>query len=340
MDRPVRRNKKIVDYSQFGDLENDDEDFASIPAPLNKKSKKEPNDTKREKKEKQKRPQKEVTSLQTKTSGKRIALDDKLYKRDLEVALALSVKQQSAEVFEVQDSQEQGIKKCEAPELENADSSLVLSNCSVDSVVLVTNKLNTCNTGVTQITDENNIHADVGMQRRAVSKVTSQQKLQTNDSDDGDSADDYEPASVSDEESESCSDFSEDDEEEDFAVKKKKKIKEKIRKETKVKVQTGREKKLPKSRVNSTVSASRVIHTKSEPTLKKIPDLSEPVGQPLYTSSPSTDKNKPKWTPPAASGSSNNTLKGVSVKSPTQGLRLGLSRLARVKPLHPSAASS
>uniref|UniRef100_A0A7M4FZG2 RAD51 associated protein 1 n=1 Tax=Crocodylus porosus TaxID=8502 RepID=A0A7M4FZG2_CROPO len=330
MDRPVRRNKKIVDYSQFGDLENDDEDFASIPAPLNKKSKKEPNDTKREKKEKQKRPQKEVTSLQTKTSGKRIALDDKLYKRDLEVALALSVKQQSAEVFEVQDSQEQGIKKCEAPELENADSSLVLSNCSVDSVVL----------GVTQITDENNIHADVGMQRRAVSKVTSQQKLQTNDSDDGDSADDYEPASVSDEESESCSDFSEDDEEEDFAVKKKKKIKEKIRKETKVKVQTGREKKLPKSRVNSTVSASRVIHTKSEPTLKKIPDLSEPVGQPLYTSSPSTDKNKPKWTPPAASGSSNNTLKGVSVKSPTQGLRLGLSRLARVKPLHPSAASS
>ncbi|XP_019399747.1 PREDICTED: RAD51-associated protein 1 [Crocodylus porosus] len=317
MDRPVRRNKKIVDYSQFGDLENDDEDFASIPAPLNKKSKKEPNDTKREKKEKQKRPQKEVTSLQTKTSGKRIALDDKLYKRDLEVALALSVKQQSAEVFEVQDSQEQGIKKCEAPELENADSSLVLSNCSVDSVVL-----------------------DVGMQRRAVSKVTSQQKLQTNDSDDGDSADDYEPASVSDEESESCSDFSEDDEEEDFAVKKKKKIKEKIRKETKVKVQTGREKKLPKSRVNSTVSASRVIHTKSEPTLKKIPDLSEPVGQPLYTSSPSTDKNKPKWTPPAASGSSNNTLKGVSVKSPTQGLRLGLSRLARVKPLHPSAASS
>ncbi|KYO44695.1 RAD51-associated protein 1 isoform X1 [Alligator mississippiensis] len=315
MDRPVRRNKKIVDYSQFGDLENDDEDFASIPAPLNKKSKKELNDTKREKKENQKRPQKEVTSLQTKTSGKRIALDDKLYKRDLEVALALSVKQQSAEVFEVQDSQEQGIKKCAAPELENADSSLVLSNCSVDSVVL-----------------------DAGMQRRAVSKVISQQKLQTNDSDDGASADDYEPASISDEESESCSDFSEDDEE-DFAVKKKKKIKEKIRKETKVKVQTDREKKLPKSRVNSTVSASRVVHTKSEPTLKKIPGSSEPVGQPLHTSSPSTDK-KPKWTPPAASGSSNNTLKGVSVKSPTQGLRLGLSRLARVKPLHPSAASS
>ncbi|XP_019337730.1 RAD51-associated protein 1 isoform X2 [Alligator mississippiensis] len=276
MDRPVRRNKKIVDYSQFGDLENDDEDFASIPAPLNKKSKKELNDTKREKKENQKRPQKEVTSLQTKTSG---------------------------------------IKKCAAPELENADSSLVLSNCSVDSVVL-----------------------DAGMQRRAVSKVISQQKLQTNDSDDGASADDYEPASISDEESESCSDFSEDDEE-DFAVKKKKKIKEKIRKETKVKVQTDREKKLPKSRVNSTVSASRVVHTKSEPTLKKIPGSSEPVGQPLHTSSPSTDK-KPKWTPPAASGSSNNTLKGVSVKSPTQGLRLGLSRLARVKPLHPSAASS
>ncbi|NXC14922.1 R51A1 protein, partial [Corythaeola cristata] len=42
----------------------------------------------------------------------------------------------------------------------------------------------------------------------------------------------------------------------------------------------------------------------------------------------------------AASGSSNNSMKYVSVKSPTQCLRLGLSRLARVKPLHPSATSS
>ncbi|NWU71243.1 R51A1 protein, partial [Pterocles burchelli] len=87
------------------------------------------------------------------------------------------------------------------------------------------------------------------------------------------------------------------------------------------------------------VSPSRIMEQKSEPTQKMMSSSSEPVGRPLHTSSPVTDR-KPKWIPPAASGSSNNPTKYASVKSPTQCLRLGLSRLARVKPLHPSATSS
>ncbi|NXV32497.1 R51A1 protein, partial [Rissa tridactyla] len=87
------------------------------------------------------------------------------------------------------------------------------------------------------------------------------------------------------------------------------------------------------------VSPSRIMEQKSEPTQRKMSSSSAPVGRPLHTSSPVTDK-KPKWIPPAASGSSNNSTKYVSLKSPTQCLRLGLSRLARVKPLHPSATSS
>ncbi|NXN57752.1 R51A1 protein, partial [Rynchops niger] len=87
------------------------------------------------------------------------------------------------------------------------------------------------------------------------------------------------------------------------------------------------------------VSPSRIMEQKSEPTETKMSSSSAPVGRPLHTSSPVTDK-KPKWIPPAASGSSNNSMKYVSLKSPTQCLRLGLSRLARVKPLHPSATSS
>ncbi|KFQ60543.1 RAD51-associated protein 1 [Pelecanus crispus] len=87
------------------------------------------------------------------------------------------------------------------------------------------------------------------------------------------------------------------------------------------------------------VPPSRITEQKSEPTQKMLSSSSEPVGRPLHTSSPVTDK-KPKWIPPAASGSSNNSMKYVSLKSPTQCLRLGLSRLARVKPLHPSATSS
>lgn len=38
----------------------------------------------------------------------RLSLDDKLYKRDLEVALALSVKEKFANPEEVQNSEEQG----------------------------------------------------------------------------------------------------------------------------------------------------------------------------------------------------------------------------------------
>ncbi|KFV68103.1 RAD51-associated protein 1 [Dryobates pubescens] len=90
--------------------------------------------------------------------------------------------------------------------------------------------------------------------------------------------------------------------------------------------------------ISPLASPSPMTENKSEPT-QKMSSSSQPVGRPLHTSSPGTDK-KPKWIPPAASGSSNNPAKYLSVKSPTQCLRLGLSRLARVKPLHPSATSS
>ncbi|NXX84415.1 R51A1 protein, partial [Urocolius indicus] len=91
--------------------------------------------------------------------------------------------------------------------------------------------------------------------------------------------------------------------------------------------------------ISPVVSPSPIMEGKYEPAQKVTSGSSEAVGRPLHTSSPVIEK-KPKWIPPAASGSSNNSMKYVSVKAPTQCLRLGLSRLARVKPLHPSAASS
>ncbi|NXM78861.1 R51A1 protein, partial [Serilophus lunatus] len=87
------------------------------------------------------------------------------------------------------------------------------------------------------------------------------------------------------------------------------------------------------------VSPSWTTEQKPEPKQKLVPSSSEALGRPLLASSPVTDK-RPKWTPPAPSGSSNAPVKCASVKSPTHCLRLGLSRLARVKPLHPSATSS
>ncbi|NXD01100.1 R51A1 protein, partial [Certhia familiaris] len=87
------------------------------------------------------------------------------------------------------------------------------------------------------------------------------------------------------------------------------------------------------------VSSSWITEPNSEPRQKMMSSPSEAAGRPLHASSPVTDK-KPKWTPPAPSGSSSASVKCVPVKSPTHCLRLGLSRLARVKPLHPSATSS
>ncbi|KAM6383266.1 RAD51-associated protein 1 [Alca torda] len=326
MARPVRRNKKVVDYSQFGDLDDDDEDFACIAAPSSKKSRTQLKDPKKDKKEKQKKPHIELTSSQKQIPCKRISLDDKLYQRDLEVALALSVKEKSANILEVQNSEEQG-KNIEA---ENVHRRPPFSNCSVDSELL----------GLNQVMDDDVPRGD-GRHGTAASKVSAhQKKLLTIDSDDGERATHSEPESVPSEDSEEDSDYSEGDDE-DFAMEKKKAKGNK--KKTRQKMPAQRQKKNLKSKINTivspVVSPSRIMEQKSEPTQKKMSSSSEPVGRPLHTSSPVTDK-KPKWIPPAASGSSNNSMKYVSLKSPTRCLRLGLSRLARVKPLHPSATSS
>ncbi|NXC10675.1 R51A1 protein, partial [Orthonyx spaldingii] len=91
--------------------------------------------------------------------------------------------------------------------------------------------------------------------------------------------------------------------------------------------------------VSPVISPSWITEHSSEPRQKVMSSPLEAAERPLCASSPVTDK-KPKWTPPAPSGSSNASMKCVPVKSPTHCLRLGLSRLARVKSLHPSAASS
>ncbi|XP_063251608.1 RAD51-associated protein 1 isoform X2 [Prinia subflava] len=264
MARPARRNKKVVDYSQFGDLEDDDEDFA----PSSKKSRTQLKESKKEKKEKPKKA-KEVTPSQTQTLSKRLSLDDKLYKRDLEVALALSVKEKSSSPQEVQNSEEQG-KNIES---ENMQRRPPFSNCSVDSELL----------GLNQVMDDDTPEGD-GRQRTAATKVPAHHKSLVVDSDDRTHDLDSEPESVP-------------------------------------------------------ISPSWITEHSSEPRQRVMSSPSEAAGRPLHASSPVTDR-KPKWTPPAPSGSSNASVKCVPVKSPTHCLRLGLSRLARVKPLHPSATSS
>lgn len=336
MVRPVR-HKKPINYSQFENSDSDD-DFVSATAPLNKKPRTTPKELKLEtRKPKLKNLQKEDVPLQEKTPKKRMALDDKLYQRDLEVALALSVKELPTVTTDVEEAQDKSTEKCGSSGIRTVTKSPHISNCSVASDYLDLDK----------ITEEDDLHGAQG-KRKAASKATVQQRKILLEGSDGDSANDSEPDSATGEESEDDSDFSEsEDDDEDFTMGKNK-AKEIKKKEVKVKSPVEKKEKKPKSRcdtleVTSRDSAPAAVKSESQPSPKKVSLSSEATRKPLQIRSPSTEGRKPKWVPPATSGSSNSNrspLAGVSVKSPNQSLRLGLSRLARVKPLHPNAAHS
>ncbi|XP_045868633.1 RAD51-associated protein 1 isoform X2 [Meles meles] len=335
MVRPVR-HKKPINYSQFENSDSDD-DFVSATAPLNKKPRTTPKELKLEtRKPKLKNLQKEDIPLQEKTPKKRMALDDKLYQRDLEVALALSVKELPAVTTDVEEAQDKSTEKCGSSRIRTVTKSPHISNCSVASDYLDLDK----------ITEEDDLHGAQG-KRKAASKAVVQQRKILLEGSDGDSANDSEPDSATGEDSEDDSDFSEsEDDDEDFTMGKNK-AKEIKKKEVKVKSPVEKEEKKPKSRCDTLVtsrdSAPDAVKSESQPSPKKVSLSSEATRKPLQIRSPSAESRKPKWVPPATSGSSNsnrNPLAGVSVKSPNQSLRLGLSRLARVKPLHPNAAHS
>ncbi|TKC47728.1 hypothetical protein EI555_016418, partial [Monodon monoceros] len=308
-------------------------DFVPATAPLNKKSRTTQKELKLEKPEsKLKNLQEKDIPLQEKTPKKRMPLDDKLYQRDLEVALALSVKELPAATIDVEESQDKNIDKHGNSETEAMSKSPHISNCSVASDYLDLDK----------ITEEDDSQGSQRRRKAASQAVVQQRKILLENSD-GDGADDSEPDFATGEGSEDDSDFS-DSEDESFPVRKSK-IKEIKKKEVKGKSPAEKKEKKAKSKrhdaVTSVDSAPAAVKSESWPSPKKVSPSSEATRKLLQIRSPPAESKRPKWVPPAVSGSSSRSpLARVSVKSPTQSLRLGLSRLARVKPLHPNAASS
>ncbi|XP_019612480.2 RAD51-associated protein 1 isoform X1 [Rhinolophus sinicus] len=336
MVRPVR-HRKPVNYSQFEDSDSDD-DFVSATGHLTKKSRTAPKELKLEEPTpKLKNLQKEDIPLQEKTPKKRMALDDKLYQRDLEVALALSVKELPTVIIDVEESQDKSTEKCSNSKIETMDKSPHISNCSVASDYLDLDK----------ITEEDDLHGARGKRKRkAASKAGVQQRKILLEGSDGDSADDSKPDFGTSEDSENDSDFSESEDDDADVTVTKSKVKEIKKKGVKIKSPVEKKEKKPKSRCNTLVtsvdSAPAAVKSESQPSPKKVSLSSEATRKPLQICSPSAESKRPKWVPPAVSGSSSSSSPqaGVSVKSPNQSLRLGLSRLARVKPLHPNVASS
>uniref|UniRef100_A0A7N5KQN6 Dual specificity tyrosine phosphorylation regulated kinase 4 n=1 Tax=Ailuropoda melanoleuca TaxID=9646 RepID=A0A7N5KQN6_AILME len=291
MVRPVR-HKKPVNYSQFENSDSDD-DFVSATAPLNKKPRTTPKELKLEtRKPKLKNLQKEDIPPQEKTPKKRMALDDKLYQRDLEVALALSVKELPTVTIDVEEAQDKSTEKCSSSETGTMNKALHISNCSVASDYLDLDK----------ITEEDDFHGAQG-KRKAASKAVVQQRKILSEGSDGDSAKDSEPDSATGEESEDDSAFSEsEDDDEDFTMGKNK-AKEIKKKGVKVKSPVEKEEKKPKSKrdtleVTSGDSAPAAMKSELQPSPKKVSLSSEATRKPLQIRSPSAESRKPKWVPP------------------------------------------
>ncbi|XP_007540540.1 RAD51-associated protein 1 [Poecilia formosa] len=314
MDRPSRKTK-VVNYCENKDFD-DDEDFACSKAPPSKKAREE---TKHEQKKPPVRSSSQESNPTAAQSDKsRKPLDEKLYERDLEAAITLSLLNNSDGL---NDSPTTDVK-VQSPVDENTDpASLLLSNCSVNGAVL----------GLDEITSEK--ASPAARQKKTSSKAAEVQRK--NDEDE-----DYKPKLTPD--SESDEDFSEPEksEDEEFTVKKssKAKRKEKVTKKDKPKPSPAprKEKKQSKSSLSKPQAA---VVSKSPPAAKLVP--SKPASfsvKPVSSVSPAGGRI-PKWNPPAQVGKSPTSSQTPAVKSPSAGLRLGLSRMVRVKPLHPSVAT-
>ncbi|XP_061109320.1 RAD51-associated protein 1 isoform X1 [Conger conger] len=346
MERPSR-SRKPVNYSDNKEFD-DDEDFAYVKAPPNKKARVSGKEPEWEKtiKSASKTTSQEASTLPS-NRKERLPLDDKLYARDLEAALTLSMLR-TPEAGEELSPNDKGGEDQPLSKAESASLSPLLSNCSVDISLL----------GLDKITGERGAPC---RPRQAVSKAAeSQRSLQQEESGSG-RDEDYQPTCTPDSESDAGSSGEDESDDEEFTVKKAEKKKPKKAEKTKKEKTASppalqkqkKTSKSPKSKLEAAASpvgrrpvsiprkpassppASRP--PASSPPVSSPPASRPPASRPAVSLSPAGGK-LPKWTPPAQIGRSPGASQSIQVKSPGQGLRLGLSRLARVKPLHPSAA--
>ncbi|XP_037398262.1 RAD51-associated protein 1 isoform X1 [Pygocentrus nattereri] len=340
MDRPAR-NRKTVNYSDF--LDDDDEDFATVKGPPNKKARASVKDPHHESnRETPSNSPKAMDAKIGKGPKERLSLDEKLHKRDLEAALSLSLLQSMEKVEEPLTNALD--EKCQPPVLTHCsmdgsclddtssyhllprDSPPVLSNCSVDVNCL----------GLDHVTSEQT------PSRQKTSKTRQPRKRVLQDENDSAGDEDYKPQNTPG--TQSDADFSDPDESEDeeFSVKKKGEKKKTSRNEKKKIAKKERNTpKLPKATQKSAVSKTAVSRspgvTQAVPAQKTSP-ITPPMPKHALCSSPAGGR-LPKWNPPGLVGNSPTSCQSAPVKSPGLGLRLGLSRLARVKPLHSNAAA-
>ncbi|KTF71068.1 hypothetical protein cypCar_00048619 [Cyprinus carpio] len=343
MDRPSR-NKKAVNYTDFQD--DDDEDFACVKPPP-KKARMAINDPDCERN--LSASPNEVVDLTSSGSKKRASLEDRLYEKEMETALSSSLpdssRTQAGEPTTKRDEHDSSQPpQCSPPVLIHCsaegrclvsegqprpDSLPVLSSCSSDGRSLGLNPIS------------------IDASPTSVSKQTEtseEQRKPLKDKKENRDDEDYQLQNTPD--SESDADFTEEDESEDetFTVKKKKVLKQKTEKKAPPAARNKTEKKdknpTKASKTKASAPSPATCRSPAAPVsgLKKA-STTPPVSKPAVCSSPSGARLA-KWNPPGLLGRSPGASQNAHVKSPGQGLRLGLSRMARVKPLHPNAAAN
>ncbi|XP_016390846.1 RAD51-associated protein 1-like isoform X2 [Sinocyclocheilus rhinocerous] len=312
MDRPSR-NKKAVNYTDFQD--DDDKDFACVkPPPKKARTAIKDPDSERNLKTTSASP-KEVVDLTSSGSRERASLENTLYESDLETALSLSLLDSSR----TQDGEP--TTKTVREDQPHPDSPPVLSSCSIDGRSLGLNLIS------------------IDASPTSVSKQKETSEEQRKPLKDNRDDEDYQPQNTPD--SESDADFTEEDESEDetFTVKKKQKT-EKAPPAAKNKTEKKDKKPTKASKAKGSAPSPAICRSPAAPVsgLKKTP-TTPLLSKPAVCSSPAGAR-LPKWNPPGLLGRSPGASQNAHVKSPGQGLRLGLSRMARVKPLHPNAAAN
>ncbi|XP_061571198.1 RAD51-associated protein 1-like isoform X2 [Cololabis saira] len=322
MERPCRKTKS-VNYCESKDLDDDD-DFACVKGPPNKK-------VREDVKPEQKKPSSKEANSQYKANDKsRKPLDDRLSERDLEAAIALSLLN-NGDGLKEQPSASKDVK-IQIPIDENTDpTSLRLSNCSVDGTIM----------GLDKISSQNGSPASAN-QRKAASKAS---VVQIKDDDDDD---DYQPKLTPGSESDEDYSDAEESEDEEFTVKKVSKAKKKdntTKKDKNKPSPTSNKKEKqptnPPKFKSQPAAASTPVPSAAPPKVAVKRPASSPTcstPKPAASLSPAGGR-VPAWNPPGQIGKSPTSSQSGVVKSPGQGLRLGLSRRVPVKPLHPSVTS-
>ncbi|XP_069763545.1 RAD51-associated protein 1 [Narcine bancroftii] len=274
MPRPVR-NRKIVDYSQCGDFD-DDEDFACASTPPSKKPRLKV-DQKPKKEKNIKNSGSQDSKFKNELPKERLPLDEKVYQRNLKTALVLSVQESSSEGLDKTTAEDRGFS--EQPRQGASEALLKQSKILLDDR-----------------SRDGECTKDSGSEEEHLTTEESESNGSS-----ADASDEFTFQSLSNQ------------------------TKKKV-----IKTQTKREeKKILKS--NSRDTAPLL--------LEELP-VPPPSSKLSEASSPSSGTRKSKWMPPASKENSNASQEGVSVRSPSQGLRLGLSRFAKVKPLHPCVDNS